>query len=147
MKISIGADHRGFELKQHLISYFAAYEWVDQGADSTQRSDYPIFAQRVCIDILNARAELGVLICGSGIGIAMAANRYKKIYAALCWSRDVAVLAREDDGANVLVLPADFITPEQAVDIFQAWQQATFKEGVYQKRLEMIDQTGVGNKE
>ncbi|MCB9493555.1 MAG: RpiB/LacA/LacB family sugar-phosphate isomerase [Epsilonproteobacteria bacterium] len=139
MKISIGADHRGYELKQHLITYFSAYSWIDQGATSEQRSDYPVFAKRVCNDLLQGKAEQGVLLCGSGVGISIAANRHKKIYAALCWSADIARLAREDDGANVLVLPADFITPEQAVEIFQQWHNASFKQGIYQKRLDMID--------
>lgn len=140
MKITIGADHRGFQLKTKIIEYFDHYEWLDVGTYSEQRTDYPIYAKRVCQDIKQEGAQRGILLCGSGIGACIAANRNKGIYAALCWNPEVARMAVEDDGANVLVLPADFVSPEQAFAIVQAWLKAEFKGGIYQRRLDMIDE-------
>lgn len=139
MKISIGADHRGFQLKTKIMQYFDQHEWLDVGTHSEQRTDYPIYAKLVCQDIQSNEAERGILLCGSGVGICIAANRFKGVYAALCWNSDVARMAVEDDGANVLVLPADFVSEEQAISIIKAWLQSTFKGGLYQRRLEMID--------
>lgn len=139
IKISIGADHRGFALKKHLINHFQNYDWSDQGTSSDQRTDYPLYAKNVCQKILAGQADVGILLCGSGVGMAIAANRFKGIYAALCWNEDIARMARCDDGANVLVLAADFTTPEQAVNIVKAWISAEFKGEQYQTRLDMLD--------
>lgn len=137
--ISIGSDHRGFKLKTFIIGYFKEYRWIDAGTHSEDRTDYPPFAQKVCQDVLSAKADCGIVICGSGIGVSITANRFKKIYAALCWDPDVARHAREYDGANVLALPSNFITTEVAVDIVNAWTSTEFKGGIYQKRLDLID--------
>lgn len=139
MKISIGADHRGFELKSFIINHFKDYEWVDVGTFSTDRTDYPLYAQKVCKDVLSKNSELGIVICGSGVGVSIAANRFKGIYAALCWNSQVSAHAREYDGANVLALPVNFITYDEAVDIINAWVCASFKGGRYKQRLEMMD--------
>lgn len=139
MKISIGADHRGYALKNYLIEHESSYQWHDVGAFSSERSDYPLFAQDVCSDFLKGRAERGVLICGSGVGMSIAANRHPGIYAAVCWDERSARIAREDDGVNVLVLPADFIDFQQATSVFRSWISATFKGGRYQERLMLID--------
>lgn len=138
-KIIIGADHRGFKLKQTLINHFKEYDWNDVGTDSEQRTDYPIYAQRVCQALKKKEAQQGILICGSGIGASIAANRVPGIYAALVWSPEVARVAKEDDGANVLVLPADFVSVQMAIEIIKAWIGANFKGGHYQDRLDMID--------
>lgn len=140
MNVSIGADHRGFKLKSFIINYFKEHHWLDVGTDSEERTDYPLFAQKVCHDVLERSADCGIVICGSGIGVSIAANRFKGIYAALCWDPEVARHAREYDGANVLALPANFVTPEVAVDIVNAWSGAEFKGGIYKKRLEMIEE-------
>ncbi len=152
MMISIGADHRGFELKNLLKREFATITvdreekkitWHDVGSFSQERSDYPCFARLVCDDITQNRAQFGILVCGSGVGMAIAANRNKGIYAALCWSSEIAFIARADDGMNVLVLSADYIPNEQNFDIVRAalhaWATPTFKGGHYQDRLAMID--------
>ena len=140
MKITIGSDHRGYDLKESVKNVFRDIDWIDVGAsDATERTDYPIFAKPVCENILAGKAEWGILMCGSGVGMSIAANRYKKIYAALCWNEVVAKQAREHDGANVLVLPADFVDVEQASEIVKAWLFATFNGGRYQERLDMID--------
>ena len=139
MKIIIGADHRGYALKQELIAAIPEYSWLDSGAHTAERSDYPLFAADVCQSILAGTAELGILLCGTGVGMSIAANRYPGIYAALCWNASLARLAREDDGANVLVLPADFVSPAQAVCVVQAWLAASFKGGRYQERLALLE--------
>ena len=140
MKISIGSDHRGYQLKESIKQVFADIDWIDVGAsDATERADYPLFAQPVCQNVLDGTAERGILLCGSGVGMAIAANRNKKIYAALCWNADVARIAREDDCANILVLPADFLDVEVASAIVKTWLFTQFKGEHYQERLEMID--------
>ena len=139
MKISIGADHRGFALKEYIKQTISEVSWIDVGAYDTQRSDYPFFAQKVCKELLAGNAQAGVLICASGVGMAIAANRYKKIYAAVCSTPEMAQAAKEDDGINILVLPSDFITHEQALAIINAWNSAIFKGGRYAERLELVD--------
>ncbi len=138
-KIVIGADHRGFDLKQAIIEKFTEYEWIDIGANSKDRSDYPIYAKTLCAKVLKNEADCGILICGSGIGMSIAANRLPGIYAGICWNEVVAKLAKEDDGVNVLVLPADLVLFEDAFLIFKAWLDARFKEGRHKERLLMID--------
>ena len=139
MKISIGADHRGFALKQFLQKEIQDVSWIDVGAHDKNRSDYPLFAQAVSHAIASGQAAAGVLICGSGIGMAIAANRYKKMYAAVCLNEQMARIAKEDEGANILVLPSDFVTNAQALAIFKVWQEATFKGGRYAQRLDLLD--------
>lgn len=140
MKISIGADHRGYELKRAIIEHFRQYQFLDVGTFSLERTDYPLFAKKVCADILAGNASLGILICGSGIGMSIAANRYKKIYAALCWAPEVAHYAKKHDGANVLVLPADFVDTELALNIISSWLETGFEGGRYERRLCMLDE-------
>lgn len=148
MKISIGCDHRGYELKHTIITTFSEraaqpLEWVDVGAYSMERSDYPSFARKVYTSITDKSSEFGILICGSGIGMAIAANRFKGVYAALCWNEEIARIAYEDDGVNVLVLASDFVSETSNIAIvatmLDSWNSKTFKEGRYRQRLEMID--------
>lgn len=139
MKISIGADHRGYALKKDIIEHFTQYQWRDVGAHDQARSDYPVYTKKVCLDIVQGYAQVGIMVCGSGIGPSITANRYKGIYAALCWTADVAQSSKEKINANLLILPADFLAQEQAFFIIQTWLDATFLGGIYQERLEMID--------
>ena len=140
MKICIGSDHRGYKLKKYIINAFKDIEWMDVGSDSSEkRVDYPVYTKEVCDLILKDVFELGILICASGVGMSIAANRFPQIYAALCWSPEVAKAAREDDYANVLVLPANFVSEDEALGIIEAWLHAKFKGGHYQKRLDTID--------
>lgn len=140
MKISIGADHRGYSFKQAIIREFGTIDWVDVGTDSVERTDYPIFAKQVCQKILSQEVEAGILICGSGVGMSIAANRHKGIYAGLCWNASVASIAKQDDAINVLVLPADFLDQKEAFVILRAWLDAACKDGVYHLRRAMIDE-------
>ena len=147
MKIIIGSDHRGYHLKEVIKKHFNDYGWHDVGTDDEdKRVDYPVFAKAACEEVLEGVATKAILICGSGVGMSIAANRFKKVYAALCWSPDVARAAKENDNANALVLPADFISDDLAVETVEAWLNASFKDGlhhdaIHQKRLDMIDES------
>lgn len=142
-RIVIGADHRGYQLKERLKELLSvprlSIEWVDVGAFDEQRSDYPEFAISAAKTLRKNKADVGVLICGTGIGMAVAANRFAGIYAALVWNVATARLAKEDDHANVLVLPSDFIDAQQAVKMVEAWLMAQCKKGRYEERVAMID--------
>ncbi len=145
MKIVIGSDHRGFHLKLNLVEQIKmnkgeAIEWLDAGTYTAQRTDYPAFTSKVCEEILAGNAQYGILICGSGIGMSIAANRYPGIYAGLAWNETAAHVSKEHDGTNVLVLPADFISLHDAINMVYAWLNATFKGGRYQQRLEQLEE-------
>lgn len=143
MKIAVGTDHRGFAIKEYLIAQpriaDLAITWLDVGAHDDERSDYPMFAERVCHAILNQDVNKGILLCGTGVGMAIAANRFPGIYAAVVWNEEVAALSASDDKANVLSLPADYLSKEYVVEIIGAWLTTHFKEGRYQERITMID--------
>ncbi len=142
MRIAIGVDHRGFMLKEYLkkkLELKIPITWLDIGAFSNERTDYPLFVKPVCDLVLCQKAEVGILSCGSGIGMAIAANRYPGIYAALVWNSEVAQLAKSDDNANILVLPADFLTGGQAITLVQVWLETMFKGGRYAERVALID--------
>src|SRR3989338_6098797 len=95
IKIAIGADHRGFLYKKKLMQ-LPDFTWIDKGTFDEQKTDYPLFAQAVVSSVLKKEANYGVLLCGSGIGMSIAANRHKGIYAALVWNNEIAVVAKED---------------------------------------------------
>jgi len=142
MNIAIGADHRGFSTKAYLKQYVVADDpiaWIDIGADNEERSDYPVFAEAVARSILQGEAQRGILICGSGIGMEVTANRFPGIYAGVAWNEDVARHGRENDNINVLVIPSDYVSPEQAASIVNAWLKSNFKGGRYQERIDMIN--------
>ena len=110
--VPIGSDHAGFKLKEVIINWLngAGYQVNDQGCYSEERADYPDYAHAVATSISKGDARLGILLCGSGNGIAMSANKHQGIRAAICWNRELAELARLHNDANILVLPARFIT-------------------------------------
>lgn len=143
MRIAIGTDHRGYALKNYLLTQTSIANvhitWIDFGAATSERTDYPIFAERVCHALLAQEADKGILLCGTGIGMAIAANRFPGIFAAVVWSQDVAQLSASDDNANVLSLPADYVSNEEALRIIEGWLTTAFKGGRYQERVEMIE--------
>lgn len=139
LKIAIGSDHRGFDLKQKIMMGHKEYAWVDVGCHGYEPVDYPDFAHKVCNLIFMRQVDYAILLCGTGVGMSIAANRYPGIYAALCWTEGIAQQSKEDDNANVLVLPADSINEEQAFNIIKAWFAAKFKEGIYRQRIEKIE--------
>lgn len=142
MKIAIGADHRGFELKKYIqenLNHEHEIKFIDVGVNNPTRTDYPLYTLPVCLEVLQGSADLGILICGTGVGMSIAANRFSFIYAGIAWNEEVARLNKEHDNVNILILPADFITPEQSVKIINAWLNAEFKGERYKTRLDMID--------
>ena len=143
MKIAIGSDHRGFACKAYIKQYVVGIDdpivWIDAGADDDTRSDFPLFTQKVCELILSKEVARGILICGSGIGMSIAANRYSGIHGALVWNNEVAKLSKEHNDANLVIIPADFVSTEQAAQMVNSWLKATFLQGRYQERIDMID--------
>jgi len=142
-RVAIGTDHRGFALKeflkQNVVIEGLEIAWLDLGAYNDQRSDYPVFSESVCQAILAGTVERGILLCATGVGMAIAANRHPGIYAAVAWNVDVARMSVEDDKANILVLPSDYITNSEAIAIVIAHLTAQFRGGRYQERITMID--------
>jgi ribose 5-phosphate isomerase B len=142
--IAIGADHRGFILKKFLAAQKRigdfSIEWDDVGTYNEERTDYPIFARKVVKLMQDEWVDVGIMACGTGIGMAIAANRFRGMYAGLVWNEEVARKAKEDDNINILVLPADFISLKEGYDIVLAWLNATFKGGRYQERLDILDE-------
>ncbi len=144
MIIAIGADHRGFQYKAYIKQYVVGGDdpivWIDVGATSEDRSDYPIFARAAVKVMEDKEATLGILLCGSGVGMAILANRFPGMFAGVAWNEDIARASREDDNTNILVIPADFVSVEQTARIVNAWLTARFKGGRYQQRIDMINE-------
>jgi ribose 5-phosphate isomerase B len=141
IKIAIGSDHAGFELKEQLIAYLKLKNntVIDKGCYSLDRADYPDYGHAVANAIINKDADFGILMCGSGNGINMSANKHKGIRAALCWNSEIALLARQHNDANVLVLPARYISVEEAQKCIDVFLSTIFEGGRHQARLEKID--------
>jgi ribose 5-phosphate isomerase B len=140
-KVAIGSDHAGFELKEEVISYLKSkkIDVSDKGCYSTERADYADFGHAVATTVLNKDSELGILMCGSGNGINMSANKHKGIRAALCWNTEITKLARQHNDANILVLPARYISKEEALKCVDAFLTEQFEGGRHQQRIEKID--------
>jgi ribose 5-phosphate isomerase B len=140
MKIAIGSDHAGFSLKEKIRKYLAGkgYSVTDKGCFSEERADYPDFGHAVALAVENKEAETGILLCGSGNGINMAANKHKGIRSALCWTEEIARLARQHNNANVLALPARFISEEEAGLIADTFLTTAFEGGRHADRVSKI---------
>ena len=140
-KISIGSDHAGFELKSDLINYLQqkGNEVTDKGCYSSERADYPDYGHAVALAVINKECDFGILMCGSGNGINMSANKHNGIRAALCWNSEIAGLARQHNDANILVLPARYISIEEAYKCIDIFLNSKFEGGRHQMRIEKID--------
>lgn len=140
MKIAVGADHAGFEMKKAIIEWLERknIEVIDYGAYSEERVDYPDFAHPVALAVENHNADLGVVVCGSGNGINMAVNKHQGIRSALCWLPELAALAKEHNDANVLALPARFITLETALQCLDVFLKSKFEGGRHEGRVAKI---------
>lgn len=146
-KLYIGSDHAGFELKKTLISLSTDFEWVDLGTHSKDSVDYPDLADQVCrrlikdIETDSKEFHQAVLICGSGVGMSMRANRFPKIRAALCHDVDSAVLTRQHNDANILVLGARVIDADRAFKILTAFTETTFEGGRHLARVAKLEKS------
>ena len=141
ISISIGSDHAGFELKKQIIDYLKnkSFIVIDKGCFSEERADYPDFAHHTAESVITKESEFGILMCGSGNGINMTANKHKGIRAALCWTSEIAAMARKHNDANVLVLPARYITISEALKCVDVFLSEKFEGGRHQERIEKID--------
>lgn len=141
MRIVVGSDHAGFDLKGEILSFLCmeGYDIQDMGTFAPDSVDYPDYAHLVVREMLAGRADLGILICGTGIGMSMTANRYPGIRAALCTDAFMARLSREHNDANVLCLGARVVGVGLALDIVNAWINASFAGGRHQRRVEKIE--------
>jgi len=142
-KIFIGSDHAGFELKEHLVNYLDGLEDCnveDLGTYSDERCDYPGYAKEVAKKVLDNKDSVGILVCGTGIGMSMTANKFAGIRAALCRDENDAKLSREHNNANVLCLGGRITKKEAAEKITKAWLTTDFSdEGRHKQRVEKID--------
>lgn len=140
MKIYIGSDHAGFQHKEKIKKYLKKEkkEVIDLGPKNEESVDYPEFAHKVCKKI-KGKKEKGILICGSGNGINMSANKHKNIRAALCWNTEIAKLARNHNNANVLSIPARFIDAKKTIKIVDVFLKEEFDGGRHEKRVKKIN--------
>ncbi len=143
--IPIASDHAGFELKQKLSIQLEkmGYQVQDLGADSEDPSDYPDFAHPLAAEVSSGQAKRGILLCGSGVGVDIVANRYPHVRAALSWRPEIAELSRKHNDSNVLVIPARFVSDAEAGDIVSKWLTTSFEGGRHARRVNKIDDDNV----
>ena len=140
-RIPIAADHAGFELKERLRTSLTemGFDVQDIGTHSTASTDYADYAHPLAQEVSSGEVERGVLLCGTGLGMSYTANRYPGVRAAVAWTPEIAALARKHNDANVLVLPARFVSDEDAVAILKAWLDTDFEGGRHTRRVEKIE--------
>jgi ribose 5-phosphate isomerase B len=143
-RIPIASDHAGFELKQRLIPVLKSmgYEVEDLGTDTAASTDYPDFAHPLAKRVSQGEGQRGILLCGTGLGMSYVANRYPNVRAPVVWSPEIAELARKHNDANVLVLPARFLTEDQAVEIVKRFLDTPFEGGRHSRRVDKIEVRG-----
>lgn len=145
--ISVGSDHAGFETKQKVVGYLQSngFAIIDHGTFSAESVDYPDFIHPVANDVESGVARFGVILCGSGNGAAMTANKHQKIRAALCWTEELASLARQHNNANVLALPARFVSEDLALKMTGVFLRTEFEGGRHANRVAKIGCAPVPN--
>ena len=140
MKIAIGNDHAGTEFKLAIIGLLKSMniEIVNYGTDGSDSVDYPDFVHPVAKDVEEGSVDYGIIICGSGNGASMTVNKHQKVRAALCWTKEVVALARAHNDANIISLPARFISLPQALEMVQSFLNTDFEGGRHERRVEKI---------
>jgi ribose 5-phosphate isomerase B len=140
-KILIASDHAGFELKEKLEAALKdmGFDVQDLGADSADSTDYADYAHPLAERVEHGDVKRGVLMCGTGLGMSYAANRHPNVRAAVAWTPEIAKLAREHNDANVLVLPARFVSEDMALDILKTWLDTPFEGGRHARRIQKIE--------
>ncbi|MCK0189734.1 ribose 5-phosphate isomerase B [Arenibacter sp. F20364] len=140
MKIAIGNDHAGTEYKLAIIGLLKSrgIEVMNHGTDGSDSVDYADFVHPVAKEVEYGNVDLGIIICGSGNGVSMTANKYQKIRAALCWTTEIVQLAKEHNDANILSLPARFISLPQALEMVKTFLDTSFEGGRHERRIEKI---------
>ena len=140
-EIPIGADHAGFQLKERLKAELQrlGYDALDLGTRSADSVDYPDFAHPVASRVEHGEAKRGILLCGTGIGMAIAANRHHGVRAGVIWDPEVAKLSRQHNDSNLLVLPARFVSEEEGIAILHAWLDTPFEGGRHERRVNKME--------
>ena len=138
-KIYIASDHAGFNLKESIKKKFSSkFEVLDLGPKHSKKSvNYPDYAHKLSKKI--KKENIGILVCGSGMGMAMTANKHKGVRAAICWSEEIAELAREHNDANIISIPSRFLSEEKIINIVEAFIKTDFEGGRHKRRIEKID--------
>ena len=141
MKLSIGSDHCGFLLKEEVRAYLSqkGYDVIDEGCYSADRVDYPTYASKVSDDVYEKKADFGILICTSGIGMSICANKHKGIRAALVMNEDAAKFSRLHNNANVICMGAKYLNKDEACHFIEVFLETEFEGGRHEKRVEMIN--------
>lgn len=141
--ILLASDHAGFDLKERLEAWLRreGYDVSDLGTDSAQSTDYADYAHPLAQRVSDGEASRGVLLCGTGLGMSYVANRYPHVRAAVAWSPEIAELARRHNDANVLALPARFLSEEEATQILRTWLETPFDGGRHERRVEKIERS------
>ncbi|MEZ6138455.1 MAG: ribose 5-phosphate isomerase B [Pirellulaceae bacterium] len=142
MRVSIGSDHRGVRIKAKLLSALiaAGHEPIDNGTHDERSVDYPDFAKAVCTQVAAGECERGILICGTGIGMSIAANKFRGVRAANCYDEVMAEFCRRHNNVNVLCLPGDLIGDRPVDDLVKIWLNTEFEAGRHERRLTKIAQ-------
>jgi ribose 5-phosphate isomerase B len=140
MTISIGNDHAGPDYKSAIVDYLKnnGHEVINHGTDTFESVDYPDFGHAVAYDVESKKAHFGIVICGSGNGIAMSANKHQDIRAALCWTKEIAELARQHNDANIISIPARYTSVQQAVEMVTTFLHTKFEGGRHANRVNKI---------
>jgi ribose 5-phosphate isomerase B len=138
ISLSIANDHAGTDLKNLIVQTFKAYHWLDHGTGSKDSVDYPDHVHPLAESVSEGKTVLGVLICGSGNGVCMTANKHQGIRAALCWTEEISALARQHNDANVICIPARFVSEELALQMVKVFLETKFEGGRHQKRVDKI---------
>lgn len=140
MTISIGNDHAGTIYKNEIISYLESkqIQVINHGTNTNDSVDYPDFVHPVANDVENGKVDFGIIICGSGNGASMTANKHQKVRCALCWTAEITKLAKEHNNANILSIPARFTSVHQALDMVKIFLETEFEGGRHERRVEKI---------
>ena len=140
MQLSIGNDHAGVEYKEAIVAYLKdkGHNITNHGTNANESVDYPDFIHPVAEDVSSGKVDLGIIICGSGNGAAMTANKHQKVRAALCWTKEIVALAREHNNANILSLPARYLSIPQALAMVETYITTDFEGGRHQNRINKI---------
>jgi ribose 5-phosphate isomerase B len=145
--IAIGCDHGGYALKEEIKKYLdeKGIEYKDFGTDSTERTDFPIYAKKVAKAVQTGECENGILICKTGFGMAITANKFKGIRCAACYDEATAKQAKEHSNVNILALPAEYVSVSKAVAMIRVWLGSEFLKGRYLDRVQMINEIEIEN--
>lgn len=140
MRIAIGNDHAGPAYKNEIVKFLIkkGHEVINYGTDEFSSVDYPDFGHKVALDVENKKVDFGIVICGSGNGIAMTANKHKGVRCALCWTKEIAELSRMHNDANIISIPARFTSIEQAVSMVEVFLNTSFEAGRHALRVDKI---------